>query len=252
MQSSTTAAAAAIAVLLAHAAPASAGDYYNACTTTDPRFEIQDDVLVAKSDPRQEPIDFQVLDKTTTSERRGYCVSRGKRFNFESRNASMRIRFSYRGSTIETMANCEFASSGLPAAYDCEREVVTYTDSGGRDGVPGRSSSATLWNHNGSIMRLEADGNMRRFVYEEPRPGMVRQGAKPGDVVFEGRRNRMTYSGTAYIFSKRCGRVAYPVSGRVAADQQAVVMRGRAPRLDRNCNVKSYRRDRLSFELIGR
>ncbi len=71
MQSSTTAAAAAIAVLLAHAAPASAGDYYNACTTTDSRFEIQDDVLVAKSDPRQEPIDFQILDKTTTSERRG-------------------------------------------------------------------------------------------------------------------------------------------------------------------------------------
>ena len=252
MQSSTTAAAAAIAGFLAHAVPASAGDYYNACTTNDPRFEIQDDILVAKSDPRQEPIDFQILDKTTTSERRGYCESRGKRFNFESRNATMRIRFNYRGSTIETLATCEFAASGLPAAYDCEREVVTYTHSGERRDEPGRSRGATLWNHNGSIMRLEAEGNIRRFVYEEPRPGMVRHGARPGDVVFQGRRNRMIYSGTAYIFSKRCGRVAYPVSGRVRADQRAVVMTGRAPRLDRNCNVKSYRRDRLSFELIGR
>lgn len=252
MQFRATAAAVAFAVLTAFAAPATAGDYYNSCTTSDPRFEIHDDVLYAKSDQRQKPIDFEILDKTTTSERRGYCVSRGKRFGFESRNSTLRIRFDYRGSSIETMASCEFASSGLPAAYNCEREVVTFGNTGKHGGGPGRSSGATLWNHNGSVMRLEAEGNMRRFVYDEPRPGMVRQGARPGDVVFEGNRNRMTYSGTAYIFSKRCGRVAYPVSGKVAADQKAVVMIGRAPRLDRNCNVKSYRRDRLSFELIGR
>lgn len=247
-----TATAAAFTVLMVYAVPATAGDYYNTCTTADPRFEIHEDMLYAKSDQRQKPIDFEILDKTKTSERRGYCVSRGKRFGFESRNSTLRIRFDYRGSSIDTMASCEFASSGLPAAYNCEREVVTFSNSSKRGGGPGRSRGATLWNHNGSVMRLEAEGNMRRFVYDEPRPGMVRQGARPGDVVFEGNRKRMTYSGTAYIFSKRCGRVAYPVSGNVAADQEAVVMRGQAPRLDRYCNVKSYRRDRLSFELIGR
>ena len=243
--------AAAFSVLLVHAVPATASDYSNTCTTADPRFEIHDDVLYAKSDQLRKSIGFEVLDKSTISERRGYCVSRGKRFGFESRSSTMRIRFDYRGRSVETMASCEFASSGLPAAFNCEREVVTFGDSSEHGGGPGRSRGATLWNHNGSVMRLEAEGNMRRFVYEEPRPGMVRQGARPGDVVFEGERNRMTYSGTAYIYSRRCGRVAYPVTGNVAADQRAVVMLGQAPRLDRNCNVKSHRRDRLSFELIG-
>ncbi|MCH9807610.1 MAG: hypothetical protein K0U74_07760 [Alphaproteobacteria bacterium] len=240
--------------LLFSGAQASAGDYYDACKTDDPRFEINDGALYAKSDPNQSEIAYETLDKTTTSERRGYCVARGKRFKFEGRESTQRIRFNYRGSTIETIANCEYASSGLPAAFNCEREVVTFESGSGGNGTGSGSGSAgaTLWNHNGSVMRLEADGNMRSFVYDEPRPGMVRQGARPGDVVFEGERSGMTYSGTAYIYSKRCGRVPYPVSGNVAADQQAVLLEGQAPRLNRNCQVNSYRRDRLSFELIGR
>ena len=242
--------AAASVLLVSAARQASAGESYNACKTADTRFEINDDALYAKSDPKQTEINYETLDKTTTSERRGYCVSRGKRFAFEGRDSTLRIRFNYQGSTVETIATCEYASSGLPAAYNCEREVVTFDSS--KNGNGSGSGGATLWNHNGSIMRLEADGNMRSFVYDEPRPGMLRQGAKSGDIVFEGERSGMTYTGTAYIFSKRCGRVPYPVSGNVASDQKAVVLHGQAPRLNRSCNVKSYRSDRLSFELIGR
>lgn len=239
------------AVWFAWALSAQAGDYIHMCRTADPRFEIHDETLYAKADSNQTAIAYQTLDKNTVSERRGYCMARGKRYGFEAQNYTLRIRFQYQGSTIETRADCELASDGLPAAFTCEREVVEF-QSGPNGGGGSTAGGPTLWNHNGSLMRLEADGAIRRFVYDQPRPGMVRAGARPGDIVFEGQRNGATYVGTAYIFSKSCGRVPYPVAGNVSTDQRAVVVEGQAPRLGAGCNVKSYRRDRLSFELIGR
>ena len=43
-----------------------------------------------------------------------------------------------------------------------------------RDASPER----TLWDHNGSVMYLIANGSSREFFYEKPRPGMVEAGAK--------------------------------------------------------------------------
>ncbi|MEO1205553.1 MAG: hypothetical protein AAFV45_04410 [Pseudomonadota bacterium] len=230
------------------AVKADASDYQHSCTTADARFEIQDETLFVRSDPNQRAIPYQVLDKTMVSERRGYCVAGGKNYGFEAQTYTLRIRFDYQGATLETMAQCDLASDGLPASVNCEREVTTFLSGGGEAVATG----PTMWNHNGSVMRLEAEGNLRRFVYDRPRAGMVKAGARSGDVVFEGQRTGATYSGTAYIFSRSCGQVPYPVAGNVSADQRAVVLEGQAPRLGANCQVKSYRRDRLSFELMGR
>lgn len=233
-------------ISLSWCGPAAASDYLNNCTTADPRFEINDEVLSAKSDPGQVAIPFEILDKQTTSERRGYCVAQGNKYGFEASNSTLRIRFTFDGSTLETTATCEMASDGLPAGYNCEREVVTFET--GKAG--GGAIEGSVWNHNGSVMRLQSDGAVRRFVYDEPRPGMVNAGAQEGDVVFEGERQGMTYTGTAYIFSKNCGRVPYPVTGNVTDDQQGVVLHGQVPRLDNDCSIKSYRPDRLSFEYV--
>lgn len=240
-------------VCCAFATTAHASDYVHSCTTADPRFEINDEALFVKSDPNQAAIDYQTLDKTMISERRGYCLVRGNRYGFEAQNYTLRIRFAYQGSAIETTAKCELASDGLPVSFNCDREVIEFETGFGAGGSGGNANGGpTTWNHNGSVMRLEADGNVRRFVYDQPRSGMVKAGARSGDIVFEGQRNGATYSGTAYIFSKSCGRVPYPVAGNVSADQRAVVLEGQAPRLGSGCQVKSYRRDRLSFELMGR
>src|SRR5437762_1384336 len=80
----------------------------------------------------------------------------------------------------------------------------------------------STWNHNGSSMSLVASGRSRTFIYENPRAGMREVGVGPGTVLFKGVRNGSKYSGTAYVFSKRCGAQPYQVSGDVSADDREV------------------------------
>src|ERR1019366_2721307 len=62
-----------------------------------------------------------------------------------------------------------------------------------------------VWDHNGSIVYLVAQGRFRKFYYKEPRSGMVSAGAKPGSLLFDGEVIGDQYQGTAYIFNGRCG-----------------------------------------------
>ena len=64
----------------------------------------------------------------------------------------------------------------------------------------------TLWDHNGSVMSLDVDGDKRRFSYKEPRPGVAKAGAQPGSLVFEGKALGGRYVGRAYFYNSRCGR----------------------------------------------
>ena len=105
----------------------------------------------------------------------------------------------------------------------------------------------SVWNHNGSIVSLDAFGNSRLFRYVQPRQGLP---AQPGDSVFEGSRAGSRYNGTAYMFSDRCGKLGYAVSGQVSSDQRQVVMSGMAPRRSSNCQVTSYFEDRLIFSFL--
>ena len=110
---------------------------------------------------------------------------------------------------------------------------------------PGRS----YWDHNGSLMHLEAKGAERRFYYEQPRELMQRAGAKNGTLLFEGRKDANSYVGTARIFAGECGSFTYSVSGPISEDQRTVVMTGQAPRIDlATCRVIGHRDDRLVFE----
>jgi hypothetical protein len=109
---------------------------------------------------------------------------------------------------------------------------------------------ATYWNHNGSVMRLSADGPNRRVYYDSPRQGMLNEGVRSGTLLFEGTRNGDTYYGTAFIFNRNCGRVAYQVSGTVAPDDRSVTLYGEAPQMNSSCRITGYRNDRLVFVLI--
>lgn len=114
-----------------------------------------------------------------------------------------------------------------------------------RDG----SRQQTLWNHNGSSMRLEVDGATRKFLYERPRPGMLEVGVVPGDLLFEGKAIGNSYVGTAYYFSRQCGKISYTVKGPILEGGKRVRMSGQLPLLDRNCNVRGHRIDHLTFDL---
>ena len=48
------------------------------------------------------------------------------------------------------------------------------------------SPERTIWDHNGSVMYLVANGSSREFYYQKPRAGMSEVGAHPGSLLFRG------------------------------------------------------------------
>jgi hypothetical protein len=113
------------------------------------------------------------------------------------------------------------------------------------------ASSDKYWDHNGSQMDLIANGPERKFVYRNPRAGLREEGVAKGTVLFLGKKIGDEYSGTAYFFSKSCGKRSFPVSGPVAADQRSVTVRGTRPVLNGSCQLEGARDDVLVFSYIG-
>jgi hypothetical protein len=117
--------------------------------------------------------------------------------------------------------------------------------------LPGTSSDALGgggWNHNGSTMALRVFRDTVEIFYDSPRTGMAQAGAKSGDLLFSGKRNGQSISGTAWVFSNffRCGKTPYIVAGRIESTSQ-ITMRGQAPKLDDRCQATSRRDDLLEF-----
>lgn len=242
-----------ILLSLGAAGTAAASDYSHECRPADARYTIEDETLFETADPKRTPIPYEMLEERTLSERRGYCLAKGRRYEFQSRTFVQRIRFSENGETVRMQVACELATDGLPANLNCEREVVTLE----RKSAEVAPSSAvkptgTLWVQSGSRLRLEAIGAGRRFVFVDPRPELREAGVKAGDVVFEGRREGAIYRGTAYDFAKTCGRTGYAVSGQVAADNRSVVVTGSAPQYGADCKIAGHRQASLEFLLTER
>ncbi len=235
-----------------------ASDYSNVCRTADGLYEIDDGTLYRTSEVDQpgREIHYVILSEILVRRETGYCESdeaKGQRFDYQSKTSVLRIKFDADGRSIETTALCELAADGLPAAYNCDRQVVVSKEGSDAGPVtsppepPPAEQGNGLWMHNGSIMRLEASGDRRRFVYEVPRKGMRAVGAAEGTLLFEGERDGERYRGTARVFAKGCRPATYKVEGSVSADERTVVLTGRAPRIADNCRIKGYRPDRLVF-----
>lgn len=94
----------------------------------------------------------------------------------------------------------------------------------------------TCWMHNGSLVRMLAEGNARKILYEEPRPGLRKIGVTRGTVLFTGERKGRSYSGIARMFSTECpGAITeYVVEGRASDRQARIVLTGRRE-LYRHC-----------------
>jgi len=86
----------------------------------------------------------------------------------------------------------------------------------------------SCWNHNGSLMRLQAQGNQRWLSYERPRGVLANAGVRRGTLLFNGVKNGNWYSGTARVFSKYCpgSPLEYFVEGPVRGDQLQVTVSG--------------------------
>jgi len=113
----------------------------------------------------------------------------------------------------------------------------------------GTAAADSCWNHNGSIMRLVAQGNNRWFYYEVPRQVLRNAGVRRGTLLFNGRKNGNSYSGTSRVFSKWCNApLQYYVQGPVSPSQTRVTIRGTRDVYGSGCrNTGRRKTDRLVF-----
>lgn len=247
--------AALAAGLAAVASPAAASDYSNTCTSRDKRYVVEDGVLYrARDKDRKERLVYAVLEEQVLEQRVGYCLARGSegkesRFGFQMRK-SRRVAFVYDGvKRVRAELDCELASDGLPAAFECGREVVTADV---RTPAPPRKfavGARGAWHHNGSVMRLDAIDDLRAFIYMNPRAGLLQENVSAETVLFTGERVGNAYAGTAFVFNRACGQLEYAVRGRVEDDEHRVVLQGQAPIVGPGCKVAGTRPDTLVFEL---
>lgn len=106
------------------------------------------------------------------------------------------------------------------------------------------TAQANNWEYNGSTFRLQSTGSNRTFRYETPRQGLP---VAPGTVLFNGYKQGNFYSGTAYVFSAKCGAIGYPVNGPISPDQRSVTLEGNAPVRDENCRIVRREANALTF-----
>jgi hypothetical protein len=108
----------------------------------------------------------------------------------------------------------------------------------------------TLWDHNGSVMYLIANGSSREFYYQKPRAGMLEAGAHPDALLFKGQINDGQISGTAYIFNAQCGQVPFEVKGPILDNGGRIMLTGQAPHVGRNCRAYGNYTSTLEFRLL--
>ena len=109
----------------------------------------------------------------------------------------------------------------------------------------------SLWDHNGSVMRLVAEGDSRTILYEKPKPLLRGAGVERGTLLFEGYRVGNEYVGTARRFSKNCSApLTYAVAGRVFGETK-IVLQGRRKVYDQWCHPTGrFARDTLMFTYL--
>jgi hypothetical protein len=112
------------------------------------------------------------------------------------------------------------------------------------------SAEPTIWDHNGSVMYLVANGQSREFHYQKPRAGMSEVGARPGSLLVRGEIDNGQFSGTAYIFNPHCGQIPFQVKGPILDHDERIILTGQAPRLGRDCRANESSMSSLEFTRV--
>lgn len=101
-------------------------------------------------------------------------------------------------------------------------------------------AATTNWNHNGSTITWDSDGNRRVARYAVPRPGMKGL-VKSGTVLFEGFRRGNTLTGMAYVFKSGCKPAGYSVTAEISSERE-FVLKGAAPVFESGagCRIERY------------
>lgn len=107
------------------------------------------------------------------------------------------------------------------------------------------SAQTSIWDHNGSLMRLEENAKKRKFIYEEPRRSLDVAGVKRGTVLFDGEeKSDGRLAGYAKLFRKGCNPIDYFVEGSYNKNKGEILLQGQAPIYSGNgCKITGYSDD---------
>jgi hypothetical protein len=109
----------------------------------------------------------------------------------------------------------------------------------------------SLWDHNGSVMRLSERGNQIEIFYEVPRAGMVQQGVRRGQLFFNGQRHGSKVVGIARAFLRRCpAPMEYAIQGDMVTNS-TIVLKGRRPEFKDCRPQKTLKNDELIFVFLS-
>jgi hypothetical protein len=192
------------------------------------------------------------LPQTSSSEKRTSAPFRllmrpevsGNSVSLRCRNDSRCLRVG-----TEIMINGHLETCDSTAAVNAATAIALLSGTDKHANAPlTRSVAASLWDHNGSIVALTANGNDRRFHYRSPRQALADRGVSEGVLLFEGKKIGSVYEGNAFVFSRECGAASYAVRGPVSSDSTTVELQGNAPIRDASCNTINTRPDRLIFK----
>ena len=96
----------------------------------------------------------------------------------------------------------------------------------------------SLWELNELVLGLYKNGAERIFRYEEPRAAVQQEGVGSGTLWFKGTLTGDTYTGTAFVFHRRCGARPFDVEGTLDADERRITFTGEQPMsFDAQCRV---------------
>lgn len=102
------------------------------------------------------------------------------------------------------------------------------------------ASAFDLYDHNGSLMRLDDNGGSVTIRYQNPKPSLRKHGVHRGTVLFRGRFEGRGLAGVAYVFRQGCEPAAYNVSGPASGGGR-IYLAGAAPiRQKGSCRVTGY------------
>jgi TPR repeat protein len=157
------------------------------------------------------------------------------------------------GSRLEALASQNFRTRAQKrAAMDSTGMKVSNEEpSQNPPANQGPAPAGTYWKHSNSIMRLEATGLGRKFFFYKPSDAELQAGAKAESLRFDGHISGNGYTGTAFLYSDKCGRSAFQVLGQIENNESRVILSGKSPQVDGDCREIGRSDQKLVFDLLN-
>lgn len=152
-------------------------------------------------------------------------------------------------SAAELRADCRAGTSRSPTITTSSQQASP-THAAKPESSPEPSQKSKSWSLNGSTLKLVAEGDQRKFYYDQVQSNAQASGAAPGALLLEGKIVGAHFVGTAYKHISNCGRVPYRVDGMFRDNNLRLELQGQSPRIDAYCLMKGTELSSLTLKAV--